>query len=167
MHSRWVERDRVAAGWDLEGFVQWQFDDFRDLSDRRLLGGGSAWRYEKETENRGVFSSQLGVGLFYEEEERSPVANTDYGVRMNAYSQAAWDPNQHDSNFKLYGEFYLQPMIDSLNNTRAIGSLKVEVPILKQASVGLKAEIEHDSDPFPGVKETDTEYSVTFTYRFE
>ena len=68
VHTRWIERDLLSKNWDLEAFAQWQYDDFKDLSQRRLAGGGVRWRFNEEHSN-GAFSCNVGIGLFYEDEE--------------------------------------------------------------------------------------------------
>lgn len=167
LHSRWIERDAIRPNWDLEAYVQWEYDDLKDISDRRLVGGGSRLRRSVKDFGRGALHGWAGAGLFYEEEVMQSTAGSDQGFRINLYGKLVWDRHQAGYPIKLYGLFYLQPLLDKINDARAIATTGLEVNIFEHVTLASEFAVEYDSDPFPGVKQTDYEYGLKVTCRFK
>jgi putative salt-induced outer membrane protein YdiY len=167
LHVRRIQRDLLAANWDLEGFAQWERDDFQDLSSRELLGGGVRWRHARGDLPKGAFHTTLGGGVFYEEENSESGVGEENGFRINLYGKVVWDRNRAAHPVKAYSLVYIQPLVDDLGDLRSVGRAGMEWNISKDFTVALEMEVKYDREPFPGVDTTDTEYMVRLGYRFD
>ena len=167
LHTRWIERDIMAPNWDLEAFAQWERDDFKDLSDRKLIGAGGRWRTTNDSWHQGDLFTLLGAGLFYEQEEAKTGTEDDTNIRLNLYSKLVWDRNKATYPFKAYGLLYVQPIIDDMGDLRATGTAGLEFNVFEKITLALEVEVEHDTEPFADVDKTDTEYMVKLAYNFD
>jgi len=163
-HLRFIRNDYVRKNVDIEAFIQYEYDDFADLSSRQLAGGGLRWRFENIGE-KTTFRTQLGAGAFYEAEESQRTTASDETVRANFYAKLRYT-NSDERAFEYYVSAYLQPSLEALNNVRSLLVSGIEFPISDALSLSVEAQVGHNSEPFAGVKKTNLEYGVKLSFSF-
>ncbi|GAA5219237.1 DUF481 domain-containing protein [Corallincola platygyrae] len=164
VHGRWIENNFFRPMLDWELFAQYQYDEFDDLSSRKLAGTGVRWRFEDETEN-GKLHTSFGAGGFLEEEEAESTGEEDTNWRGNFYGKWVWDRNG-EFPFSLYGRLYFQPVLDDLGDIRATGNGGIKFGITEDLALHVEAEVEYDSEPFDEADSTNVEYGVKLSYAF-
>ena len=114
VHGRWIHL--LTERWAVEGFVQWEQDEFDNLESRSLVGGGG--RYQV-AEIEDVFSVAVGLGAFREREVQDLQTYTDetYTTRVNSFVVY-----QHRLNPQIIvsSTLYYQPNIDRVSDYRAL-----------------------------------------------
>lgn len=164
VHGRWVNLNFFGDSLDSEVFVQYQYDDFADLSGRELIGANVRWRSEFSSDAR---KSQiiLGLGAFHESEESEETTLSDSLVRANIYARYVYE-KMGEFPFKAYISTYIQPAVDDLQDLRGLVVSGISFPIQPSLSIGLEFEITHNSTPFIDVEKTDIDYGITLNYSF-
>ncbi len=164
LHGRWVRQDQFGKSIDSELFVQYQYDDFADISGRSLIGANVRWRNEVKNSNaeRQVI---VGTGLFYESETSEQTSVTEDTIRANVYTNLVY---RHTGDFPyvVSASTYIQPAVDDLSDLRMLGVGSINFPIRPSLSIGFDIEVKHNSTPFSDVKKTDIDYGVTLVYTF-
>lgn len=164
LHGRWVRQDQFGESVDSELFVQYQYDDFADISGRRLAGANVRWRNEEKnlTSERQFI---VGTGLFYESETSEQTSVTDDTIRANIYTNLVY---RHTGDFPYVASAstYIQPAVDDLSDLRLLGVGSINFPIRPSLSVGFDIEVKHNSIPFSDVNKTDVDYGVSLSYEF-
>ncbi|MCW8090734.1 DUF481 domain-containing protein [Alteromonas sp. ASW11-130] len=163
-HLRWTRFNFFSPKVDAELFAQYEYDDFADLSSRKLAGGGARWRFANSFDNAELKTS-LGTGVFYEVEKALSSSGEVDTTRANLYvkllySQSAQYP------FDAYLTVYYQPALDELDNFRSVVISGLEFKVTKALALTLETELEHNSKPFSAVEKTDFEYGVRLSYSF-
>lgn len=164
LHARWVGLNKLGAFLDTELFVQYQYDDFADISGRQLVGGNIRWRNEADTE---AMSRQLilGAGLFFENERSELTEISDDTVRANLYARYVYE-KKGEYPYSLSMSTYIQPAVNAVSDLRLLALAGVYYPIRPSLTVGFEIEVKHNSDPFVDVEKTDVEYGVSLNYAF-
>ena len=149
---------------DSELFVQYQYDDFADLSRREVAGGNVRFRYEDNSETR---ENQiiLGVGAFYEFEASEQTALNESTVRANIYGRYIYD-NKSEYPYSLYLSAYLQPALEEISDLRALVVSGIKFQLLEKVAVAFEVEVTHNATPFVDVEKTDVDYGVSLSYTF-
>lgn len=140
-----------------ELFAQSNFDDFRSLESRNLLG--VAYRQEFRQ------SHALGFGIF-NEQEKYLVGQQElnfHQTRGNIYWVYATEISQYAH---LANTVYLQPNIAEFDDWRAFNKLSVNSKLTDNLYLKFGVLIEHDSQPVLDVEKTDISYSAGFEYEF-
>ncbi len=163
-HLRWTRFNFFSPQVDAELFAQYEYDDFADLSSRKLAGGGARWRFSHALAD-ATLKTSVGTGVFYEVEKSLSSSGEVETTRANLYakflySQAAQYP------FDAYLTLYYQPAVDDVENFRSVIISGLEFKITRTLSLTLEAELEHNSEPFTNVEKTDFEYGVRLSYAF-
>lgn len=164
LHGRWVRHNQLGDSVDSELFVQYQYDDFADISGRELIGANVRWRdeFQNATTQRQLI---VGTGLFYESESSERTSLTDDTIRANLYTNLVY---RHNGDFPYVASVstYIQPAVDDLSNLRLLGIASINFPIRPSLSIGFDIEVRHNSTPFTDVEKTDADYGVTLNYEF-
>lgn len=163
-HLRWVELNQFGANTDSELFVQYQYDDFADLSRRELIGGNVRYRFEQQSEYDDT-QVILGVGAFYELEVSEATDLEDSLIRANIYTRFVYD-NKGTYPYSLYASAYFQPALEDISDLRALIVGGVKFPILERVAVAFEIEITHNETPFIDIEKTDIDYGITLSYEF-
>ncbi|MBT1451471.1 DUF481 domain-containing protein [Glaciecola sp. XM2] len=173
VHLRYIQNDYFKQNVDAEVFVQYQYDDFADLSNRRLFGAGMRWRFAEssgeQTNDDGTQSNAyetiFGAGAFYEEEDAQSNGLQETTVRANLYGRFLFTSNS-EHEFSVYSTIYVQPSVEQLDDVRSLLVGGIEFPIAESLALSLEAEVRYDSEPFEGVENTNVEYGVRISYSF-
>jgi|SRR5690554_2401206 len=109
--------------WSYEAFGQIQYDSFRGLSDRYLLGGAIRWRAYRDDK----FSLGIGTGPMYENEIwRKPTENGYENVsfvKLSSYFIVRWDIAENvNFNTIFYYQVGYDDSIDAARNRLSISS---------------------------------------------
>lgn len=163
-HLRFVKNNYIGDNVDAEAFVQYGFDDFADLSSRKLLGGGARWRFEKIV-GKATFWQQFGLGAFYEVEKSDSMDVKETSLRANIYANVRYQDSDKRP-FELYTTAYLQPSLENISDIRVLIVSGVELPITDSLSFSIEVDMDYDSQPFEGVEKTNVEYGVRVSYAF-
>lgn len=163
-HIRFIKNNYINDNVDAEFFIQYNYDDFADLSSRKLIGMGARWRLER-TEGEVKYQRQFGFGAFYEDENSASTRLNNTTVRANLYAKFRYQ-DAAKRPFELYTTAYVQPSLQQLKDLRILVIAGVEFPITSALSFSVEAEIEHDSQPFDNVEKTNLEYGVKLSYSF-
>lgn len=146
IHGRVVKQ--IASSNYVELFVQKQYDDFRLLTDRQLLGLNYRWVWCDE-------KSALGLGAMLENETRTNEGATSL-VRLNSYWSSLWE----EDNFKWSTTLYLQPAFRDPSDYRLLFESGLSSR-LGASNVSLRTTLKcaYDSDPADSVKPYDISMS--------
>ncbi|MES1954318.1 DUF481 domain-containing protein [Salinisphaera hydrothermalis] len=138
-------------------------DRFQNLAlrSRTTVGPG----YFLVRRDHLIFKVRGGVGYQYED------YTDDEGSQGEATAELGWDYAQIIDNWlKLTHELTIYPEIsrDPINNYTLDSVLAAQVPLASSAVWGVKLSLENEynSEPQPGVKHTDTTYSIGVTRSF-
>lgn len=131
----------------IEGFTQWQFDEFILLKNRWLIGSGlrinmSGWLFAIE-EEEAALNVFVGSGLMYEYEDYSIEPLALYRkLRSTNYLSLVWSISEH-ANMNLVN--YYQPNVASISDFRFSSYLGFRIRLVGQLSIGLNVTYEHRS----------------------
>lgn len=145
-----------------ELFGQLQQDQFRDIQERSLVGGGCRWRFFNEPEQGKGYGGIgiMGENIRYSNPDINPA---EHNTRMNAY--LAYTLSFATSS-KLNYLGYYQPKVDEFNDYITSHSLELIIPIYGPLDLNLRANYSYDSDPAVGIYKKDTAVTTTLLYRF-
>ncbi|NMH60958.1 DUF481 domain-containing protein [Alteromonas ponticola] len=163
-HLRWTRFNFFSPQVDAELFAQYEYDDFADLSSRKLAGGGARWRFSQDFDQAELKTS-IGTGLFYEVEKSLSTGGEVETTRANLYAKFLYSQSSQYP-FDAYLTLYYQPAVDEIENFRSVVISGLEFKITKTLSLTLETELEHNSEPFTDVEKTDFEYGVRLSYSF-
>ena len=163
-HLRWVELNQFGDNIDSEVFVQYQYDDFADLSRRELLGGNVRYRFDRQSEQNET-QVILGLGAFYELEVSEATNLEDSLIRANIYTRFVYD-SKGTYPYSLYASAYFQPALEDISDLRALVVGGVKFPILERVAVAFEIEVTHNATPFIDIEKTDVDYGITLSYEF-
>lgn len=163
VHLRHIYQFSESLAW--EAFTQFSNNEFTRLNLRALLGGGARLRLEESTDSGAVY---LGLGGFYERESldvdtSGGAKETETAFRGNVYLVVKYQFNQSVS---LLSSTYYQPALDELSDYRAIENASIVSKLTQDLSMKLGIDVQHDSEPPPGVEKTDSGITVGFTVNF-
>lgn len=167
-HARWIHQatDRTA----LEGFVQWQENEFDSLLSRHLVGAGGRFGILAEPDR---YTLDLGLGVFHEWE------HTDLGTyterqerwRLNTYWVYKHELNE---NVNWFSTLYFQPNVEDFSDQRALFEAGVAVRLTRSLHLRFNYNVKYNSHPpqnldaMPPIDRasTNTEYTTSFLYEF-
>lgn len=167
-HVRWVHlvTERFAS----EAFVQWEEDEFANLSSRVLTGGGGRYIVASEAE---VYSLALGLGAFREFETLDLQTFDQQTVvwRINGYYSYTHNLNDRTT---LASTTYVQPSADDFSDLRALFTFNLTVNMTKKLALRFTYHAKHDSQPAQNLaavppidnSKTNSEYLTSLVYRF-
>ena len=142
---------RITGTFHTLFFAQNQYNPFRRLRRRTLLGGGTRADVLQER----ALSGALGASVMLESEELSdtPSGQDSTCSRGSFFLSLVWKPAAGAS-LDISG-FY-QPKLSELHNRLMSAALNLEASLLGDLSLLTSLEVDYDSDPAPGVETTDT-----------
>lgn len=150
---------RGFSAWSAgESFYQIEFNEFKKLKRRDLIGGGLRTVLSRQDAN----VLYLGTGLFYEHEDFEDVTD-EQTVRGNLYLSFVRSFNSHVSGTLIA---YYQPSLNGFGDTRAQVDSGLQVKLVERLALTVEFDLQHDSQPAPGVKQTDTSYMMGLAYAY-
>jgi len=168
LHGRWVHL--LNYDWAVEGFGQWEKDEFDNLTSRVLAGGGGRYSVAQK---RDVYSFALGLGAFHETEKQNLVSyqETNRLWRMNAYYAYNYQIND---NVSLASTTYYQPSLSDFDDFRVLFDAGIAVKLSTRLQLQVNYRLTHDSEPAQNLlvvppldnHKTNTEYSTALSYNF-
>lgn len=149
-----------------EGFVQWGFNDFINLKDRVLAGGGARVKVFEGEDSTKHYSLHVGVGGMYEREvegETGDDAITTHYLRATNYLAARLELQDR---LRLNMVTYYQPAVTRIQDYRILLEAGFAVDVFAGFAVTTSLNWRYDSDPFPGVENYDLVLSNGLTLTF-
>ncbi len=162
-HLRWTRM--WTRRWGTEFFGQVEFDEFRRLDRRALLGGGARWPLI-ETASQQLF---LGTGLMAEFERLEPLAGGEEATDVDAVrstSYVAFRRAPSDGRVSYLATLYFQPVVDEPEDFRLLGESEIAVALGARLSLGFVLVVKHDNDPPLGIEERDLQLTNRLRVRF-
>jgi hypothetical protein len=156
VHLRHMRDLGESAGY--EAYTQLQQNDFTNLEERLLVGGG---RY-LNLANYAKSNFKIGFGALYET-ERYKNTTSESSVRSNLYSTYRHIFSNRSS---FSATIYVQNKVDDLSDQRALGDLVMSFPLNESISMNFSLDLEYDSKPLVGVKSTDWAYQSGIKFDF-
>ncbi len=150
-----------------ELFVQNNFDNGLNLSNRWLAGGGlriGAIRVNSGNDSNKVLNVDIGVGAMYEYEDyRSPDRYISRFIKSTNYINLYTKLNENaDFQFTSYFQFSPISILDRVFLSDAI----LEFKIFKHLSFSVNLHYRYDNEPPPGLKNYDLELINGITFKF-
>lgn len=136
-----------------EVFAQTEFDQFKRLARRDLLGIGLRQLLERREGN----SMYAGAGVFRENERFSDNLIGQQAFRGNVYLSFVRSFNELVSGSAT---FYYQPNLARLRDMRMQLDTGLQVKFARYMALALEWDLQADTRPPPGVKKVDTTYLV-------
>jgi hypothetical protein len=159
----------------VEGFLQREFNEFIDLEDRQLAGGGLRIRWHQRqgtAETPPPLQLNTGVGLMWEREridtsgqapgdpEHGAVASL---IRSTNYLVVRWNI---DNRLALLSTTYYQFDLRRLSDYRVLWEGRLNFTITKGLSLTVNLNLRYDSEPPRGIKPLDLEITNGVSYSF-
>ncbi|MEL6178692.1 MAG: DUF481 domain-containing protein [Myxococcota bacterium] len=146
-----------------EAFTQVQFDEFRLLRRRTLLGGG----LRVVALNRASVQLWFGTGYMAEWEERNvepPDVVSVLNHRSATYATLQWNIASADR-INLLFTGYAQPRLDAPADIQMLAEASLVIRLSERLSLSTDLNLRHDSRPPSSVQTTDitTGNSLVFT----
>lgn len=157
LHLRYTRELKRWLG--AETFAQAEFDEFKRLKRRDLAGADLRTRLSQEGAN-GLY---LGTGLFYEHENFEGNIESEETVRVSLYLSYVRTFSDHIS-ATLIG--YYQPSLEGFGDTRAQIDSGLQMHLTDKLALTVEFDLQYDSQPAPGVKQTDTTYLTGLAYAY-
>lgn len=165
IHTRWINLDAITTRIDFESFIQLQYDDFKDLSRRQLIGTGLRHRFPSADDVQAS-SAILGAGFFYEVEEQDLMDKREYTTRANLYVRYV-KKNQSDFYpYLLHSTLYVQPSLEEMSDVRAFNINQIDFPIADSLTLGIQLIFDFDSEPFESVEKLDIDYGFNLKLKY-
>lgn len=167
-HARWIHQR--TDDFAVEGFVQWQENEFDNLLSRSLVGGGGRWRVFYAPDR---YSFALGIGAFREWERTDLGSFTDHEQRwrVNTYWSYTHQINEQTSWFNTV---YFQPSLSDKDDYRVLLDTGLNVQIIGGLSLRVNYNLKYDgappknlaAQPPVDLRRTNSQYSTSFIYQF-
>ena len=138
-----------------EAFVQWGFNDFINLKERVLAGGGGRITVFEGQDSTKHYSLHLGVGGMYEREVegKGDVASvTTTYLRSTNYLAGRL---ALEDRLSLNVVTYYQPAVTRMKDYRILLEAGLAVDVFTGLAITTSLNWRYDSDPFPGVESYD------------
>ena len=158
----------------VEGFLQREFNEFIDLEDRQLVGGGLRirWRQRQDSlEKPPPLQLNTGIGLMWEREQIDTTGQAsgdpEHGavaslVRSTNYLVVRW---QLDDRLAFFSTTYYQVDPRRFSDYRVLWEGRLGVNLTRRLSLTINLDSRYDSEPPEGVKPYDLELTTGISYR--
>ncbi len=158
----------------VEGFLQREFNEFINLEDRQLAGGGLRirWRQPQDpSETPPPLQLNTGVGLMWEREriDTTGQASGDpvHGavaslIRSTNYFVVQW---KVDERLTLFSTTYYQVDLRRPSDYRILWEGRLGVNLTRRLSLTINLNLRYDSEPPEGIKSYDLEITNGVSYR--
>ena len=165
LHLRLMRKLNDRHG--VEVFAQKAFNDFTDLNNRELIGGGVRLGYfrndtlENHPEKLRLF---LGVGLMYEHESlgNGTTANKTNLLRSTNYLSLRW---QIDSRVSVSSIVYYQVALKRISDFRILSEGSLEFNITRIVVFRTSLNLSFDNEPPSSVEKYDLELTNGFVIK--
>lgn len=131
-----------------EAYTQHEYDPFRKLDTRYLLGGGP---FVKVSE-LGALSFIIGTSGMFEYIKPDDQQPEEFNPRWSSYLQAEIRVNK---NFAIQDTFFFQTRFNDLSDVMVFNTAALEIKALDWFGVTLGFTVSHDERPLAGVEKTD------------
>ncbi|UCD37944.1 MAG: DUF481 domain-containing protein [Fidelibacterota bacterium] len=174
-HLRVVKSLRKALYGEV--FVQKEFNEFIQLKDRQLLGGGLRIKWD-EVESFTFIPEQLqlatGIGVMWEREVFNIESDGGQGdpihgdlaalLRSTNYMVLNWRPRETLGFLTIA---YFQVDTRRVSDHRILALSTLRVMIAKRLELTVEMNLRYDSEPPEGVESMDLDFTNGFSYRFK
>jgi len=157
----WRVMAPINSGLSWEFFTQREFDEFRRITDRSLLGLGLRTAlFDKETTGDGG-AVYLGSGLMSEHEAYQSSNPSDL-IRWTNYLSAGYTQKF----FRIVAIVYLQPALSDFGNLRALADTSMHLYLTDQLSWRFSVKAAYTSRPQVSVKSYDVDIQNGISWSF-
>lgn len=149
------ERYTLSSRWRWEAFAQHEYDRFRRLSFRALLGTGPALQIIDD-ENHSLL---VGAAYMLDVEKLDKrVGEPDSGVRMTEHRASTYVTGRQriTADVSFVQTIYAQPRLDELDNYRLLADASLIVQLSERIALTDGFVASYDSRPPEQVKRWDT-----------
>lgn len=144
----------------LEIFTQHEYDRFRKLDTRALLGAGPTLKI-LSTDSLNIMS---GTAVMMEYIKPSDNLDEEINARWSNYLQIEMSIN---SRFSINNIFFYQTKLDNGSDFLIYESISMEIKANKWFGISFGFTISHDSMPLPDVSKTDLALSSSLFIEYE
>lgn len=165
IHIRYV---RTLNGWlKIEGFIQTEFDNFKRINSRELLGAGARIKLMDQYGIDSVYDADITFGTgFMAEYENQNISGSSAEVsrlRSTSYLSAIFNVTK---TLSLNGVAYFQPDLADLSVYRILTEAGLNIKASEVFSLQTKVNYLFDSSPLPGIKNYDLRFSTGVSINF-
>ena len=155
-------RQQLSERWAAEAFAQHEYDAFRRLQLRMLLGAGP--RVRLLTAERLQLTA--GLALMLERERLANDAQEDAGARTTALRLSSYGLGKLalGENVSLVETFYVQPRVDVPADLRLLNETSLVVKANKHLSLAVSFTATYDSRPPATIPRADTQLRTTLGF---
>jgi hypothetical protein len=158
----------------VEGFLQREFNEFINLEDRQLAGGGMRIRWlqrQEPVEESPPLQLNTGIGLMWEREQIDTTGQASgdpvHGavaslVRSTNYLVVRW---QQDDRLTFFSTTYYQVDLRRFSDYRVLWEGSLGVTLTRRLSLTINLNLRYDSEPPEGIKPYDLEITNGISYR--
>ncbi len=150
-HLRYNYLINNNVAWEV--FTQGEFDEFRLLSDRRLLGSGLRLM---KSYNNNAMNTALGISYMYEMEkydiDNPGLVKSRYDNRLSSYIVFNL---RIDERISAGFVTYVQPCIERFEDIKIIGDGLFSFQLSRSLKFMVSANLGYDTDPPSAVKKLD------------
>ncbi|MBR9978099.1 MAG: DUF481 domain-containing protein [Bacteroidetes bacterium] len=152
LRSMW----EVSALLSLEGFTQFEFNEFTSLTDRELLGGGIRLHFLAVGDDSAGASlnAYLGVGAMFEHEHYTTHPSDVVYDRLRSTNYLTLN-STFDSRTALRIIAYYQPLLQRIGDYRLISDASLEFRLTTALTFTLTTSYRYNSNPVLNVRQYD------------
>jgi hypothetical protein len=158
-------RAELDDRWRWELFGQHEYDQFRRLSLRALVGTGPALQIVDSK----VIGVLAGAAYLYEHERLDTRAGTrDAGLRTTAHRGSVYVTGHEDlsTSVTIVETLYVQPRLDAASDVRVLGELSVLTKLSSRIALKDSFNLAYDATPPDGILTYDTALEVAVIVTF-
>jgi len=165
VHLRHVHQ-LYTPSWAWEVFTQFKKDQFKNIQDRSLVGGGLRYKVFDIGDYNKMF---FGLGMYDERVSYTPdpvtgkVDPSEINLRMNSYLSYRTKVNKVLDVSLLS---YFQPKVNAMHDYMAATTAELIVHLTKVLDLSYTIEYDYDSRPPTEIKKEDIDQRLSFIYRF-
>ncbi|MCC6849266.1 MAG: DUF481 domain-containing protein [Deltaproteobacteria bacterium] len=147
----------LGAHWDLGGFVTLEYDHFKDLDLRTVVGAGPGYRFI----DTKIMLFKVRAGLAYVNENFSDAQDRDY-VTAVVGDEFRWTISESQSFYQLLDVY---PSLENGKDVFLHGEVGFRQALMKSLFIELALVDDYDNDPADGRKKNDFRYLVSLGYK--
>jgi hypothetical protein len=158
-------RAELDCRWRWEAFAQHEYDQFRRLSLRALVGTGPAFQIIDDK----TMALLAGAAYLYEYEQLDTRLGTlDAGARSNAHRTSIYLTGHEElgAGATIVETVYAQPRLDDPRDLRLLGELAVQTRLSSRLAIRNSLNVAYDRTPPDRVKRYDTALEVALLAAF-
>ncbi len=144
----------ISTKISVEGFAQYNFDDFINMDKRYLFGSGIRYLLPFNADGYD-FTAYLGLGIMHEYERLNSHFETNY-IRITNYLTVVWS---FFDRYKYTSTSYIQPYINNMGDYRIFSDHTFSIKINDWLSTFFEINLRQDSLPPDNLKK----HTFTFT----